>query len=421
MWRFVHAADVHLDSPLRGLERYEGAPVGEIRGATRRALENLVALAVEEKAHAVLLVGDLYDGDWRDYNTGLFFSRQMGRLREAGIRVMRLTGNHDAASEITRHLKLPDNVVDLPIREPGTVKLDEVGAVVHGQGFAERAVTRNLVERYPAAVRGAFNIGMLHTSLGGREGHERYAPCTEEDLLAREYDYWALGHVHRREVVRREPWIVFPGNTQGRHVREEGGKGCSLVTVEGNRVTSVEHRELDVLRWRLCRLDASRARDGEAVLERAIGSLQRLLEEEPGRPLAVRLEVVGACRAHGDLSRSPEKWVQQLRADAANMSAGRLWLEKVRFDTRSELSLEQLRVRDDVYGGLVRAIQSLGPEDPVLEVLRQDWQSLRAKLPPEALGDGEVWEDMPPERLAALREELAWFLLPRLLGGSEAA
>src|SRR5690349_16787907 len=102
MFKFLHAADVHLDSPLKGLARYEGAPADEIRGATRRAFDNLVELAIQEEAAFLLLAGDLYDGDWKDYNTGLFFVSRMRRLEEAGIPVFLISGNHDAASQITR-------------------------------------------------------------------------------------------------------------------------------------------------------------------------------------------------------------------------------------------------------------------------------------------------------------------------------
>ena len=94
MLKFLHAADIHLDSPLHGLERYEGAPVEELRSATRRAFDNLIELAIAEDVSFVLLAGDLYDGDWKDYNTGLYFVGQMRKLKEAGIRVFIVSGNN---------------------------------------------------------------------------------------------------------------------------------------------------------------------------------------------------------------------------------------------------------------------------------------------------------------------------------------
>ncbi|RPJ77423.1 MAG: DNA repair exonuclease, partial [Desulfobacteraceae bacterium] len=196
--KFIHTADIHLDSPLVGLQGYEGAPVAEIRGATRRAFQNLVELAAAEKVDIILIAGDLYDGDWKDYNTGLFFSAQMARLRDEGIRVVIISGNHDAASQITKHLRVPENVTVLSVRSPETLMIEELGLAIHGQGYPVRAVTDDLAGAYPPAAPHHVNIGLLHTSLDGREGHEPYAPTTVSALLAKGYDYWALGHVHAR-------------------------------------------------------------------------------------------------------------------------------------------------------------------------------------------------------------------------------
>ena len=170
--KFIHAADIHLDSPLVGLQLYDGAPVEEIRGATRRALQNLVELASAEQVEFILIAGDLYDGDWKDYNTGLFLSNQMSRLHDEGIRVFIISGNHDAASQITKHLKMPENVKFLSVRNPETVLIENLDLAIHGQGYPTRAVTEDMAGAYPPASPHHFNIGLLHTSLDGREGHE---------------------------------------------------------------------------------------------------------------------------------------------------------------------------------------------------------------------------------------------------------
>jgi DNA repair exonuclease SbcCD nuclease subunit len=231
--RFLHAADAHLDSPLRGLDDYEGAPIEALRGATRRAFTALIQLALLERVDFVIIAGDLYDGDWRDYNTGLFFINCVRELDRAAIPVVLLTGNHDADSRITARLTLPDNVHLLPTAQPGTKRFDHLRVAVHGQGFARQSEKRNLALEYPSPVTGFFNIGVLHTALDGREGHAPYAPCKIDDLVARGYDYWALGHIHKRESVNgnRHPRIEFPGNLQGRHVREVGATGEPLLSV----------------------------------------------------------------------------------------------------------------------------------------------------------------------------------------------
>ena len=214
MVKFLHAADLHLDSRLDGLQRYEGAPVERIRSACRRALENLVELAIGEEVAFVLLAGDIYDGDWSDYNTGLYFVRQMVRLNDAGIRIFMISGNHDAANRMTRALRLPPNVTMLGTEKPESHRLEDLGVAIHGQGFATGAVTEDLSKNYPPALGGYFNIGLLHTCIEGAEGHDRYAPCTLGGLKNKGYDYWALGHIHKGSVLCKNPTLFIPGTSR---------------------------------------------------------------------------------------------------------------------------------------------------------------------------------------------------------------
>ncbi|MCI5157684.1 MAG: DNA repair exonuclease, partial [Candidatus Electrothrix sp. AUS1_2] len=254
-FKFIHAADIHLDSPLRGLSRYESAPADSIRAACRRAFENLVDLAIEEEAAFVLLAGDLYDGDWKDYSTGIFLSKQMGRLGRHNIRVFAVSGNHDAANRMTKSLDSPSNMTIFSARKAETVALEDLGVVIHGRSFPTRHVDENLVAGFCTAEKGLFNIGLLHTSLDGREDHADYAPCSLDDLRSKDYQYWALGHIHRHEIIRKEPYIIFPGCIQGRNIRETGAKGCVLVSVDDGSVAEIERMPLDVLRWSLCDID----------------------------------------------------------------------------------------------------------------------------------------------------------------------
>jgi len=298
--KLVHAADIHLDSPMRGLAAYDGAPERELRGATREALRNLVDLCIGERADALLIAGDLYDGDWQDYGTGAFFAREAARLREAGIPVVLIRGNHDAASRITRSLRLPDNVRELPVDRPGTVAFDDLGLAVHGQGYAKREVLEDLSAGYPRPVPGMVNVGLLHTSADGREGHAPYAPCKVGRLAEHGYDYWALGHVHQRELLHADPPILFSGCLQGRHARETGPKGATIVSFNGRRPT-LEERALDVVRWEVLEIDAGPLGDLDEVLDAIERSLRDAVEGADGRLLAARIRVTGATTAHGAL------------------------------------------------------------------------------------------------------------------------
>lgn len=418
MLRFLHAADVHLDSPLRGLARYEGAPAGEIRAATRRAFDGLVTLAIEEEVAFVLLAGDLYDGDWKDYNTGLFFAAQMARLGEAGIRAFVVAGNHDAASQITKVLRPPPNVKVFSTRRPETEVLEDLGGMsvaIHGQGFAHAAAADDLAAGYPPAVPHAWNVGLLHTSLDGRPGHASYAPTTADRLRARGYDYWALGHVHAREVVAEEPWIVFPGNLQGRHARETGGKGATLVTVDDRGAARLEHRDLDVFRWAAAAVDLSGAATGSEALDRVRAVLEGELGRADGRPLAVRLRLAGACPAHGELAGDALRAVEEIRALGSGFGPGALWIEKVAFATRPAADLAAAFEREDALGGLLRTVRDLTADDADLAELASLFADLRGKLPAELFADGEALDPADPERLRALLPEVKDLLLSRLL------
>jgi len=405
---FLHAADLHRDSPLRGFEA--GAPAEKIRGATRKALVNLVDLALQREVAFLILAGDLYDGDWKDWRTGQFLTEQLGRLKRAGIPVIAISGNHDAEQVLTKKLHFPGEM--LRADKPETYALPELGVAIHGQSFATRAVTENLSLRYPEALENHFNIGLLHTACGST-AHDNYAPCSVADLARLGYQYWALGHVHTREVLARNPWVVFPGNPQGRHVKEGGAHGAYLVQVEDGRVAGTPtFVALDVLRWQQLSLDATGAADMEAVLARASLLLGTTLSEADGRLLVVRMTLLGACHAHAELSRDPEDTLQQLRAIAAEVAeCESLWLEGVRVRTSPAIDEAALREQGGAVGALVAALQDAPAPDKelcehVAEALRRAGPGLEADHPAHAVASGLLPDDLVRRARALLLAEL---------------
>ncbi|WPL15194.1 putative metallophosphoesterase YhaO [Thiorhodovibrio winogradskyi] len=395
MPNLLHAADLHLDSPQTGLEAYEGAPVDEIRGATRRALEHLVELALDEAVDALLLAGDIYDGDWRDYNTGLFFAGQMTRLKEARIPVFMVQGNHDAASQISRQLRLPDNVHLFPSRRPGSIRLESAGLALHGQSYPSRQVEQNLARGYPPAEPGAFNIGLLHTSLDGRPGHASYAPCRLDDLRRLGYDYWALGHVHQREVVSQDPWVVFPGNLQGRHARETGVKGATLVRIDKGQVQAVEHHPLDAMRWALCEIAVDDGIKREQLEERIASALRTELDAADGRLLAIRLRLHGSTREDAELRARAEELLNQCRLLALDSGGRGIWIEKLVIATerpRVIASATHVNTPDEASPSPPSPIS---PSSPLGEALADPESLLNASL------------DDPTSLTTALLEEVA--------------
>jgi exonuclease SbcD len=302
---------------------------------------------------------------------------------------------------MTKSLDLPDNVHLFSHRKPGTVTLDNLGVAIHGQSYATRDTTINLAAGYPAPVPGLFNVGLLHTCATGRPGHDPYAPCTMDDLLATQYAYWALGHIHTREVLHEDPWIVFSGNTQGRHIRETGAKGCTLVTIVDEEVHAIEHRALDVLRWHLCAVDCTGAQDGYAVLER-IGETITPFCLASDRPLAVRIHLTGSCHAHHDLLGDITRWLNEVRALATDRSGGKAWVEEIRLDT--VVPHDTASEGQDAVRELLTAIRAVAEDDEQVSALAVEFADLAQKLPYE-LTHGE--DALQPTDLAVLRAAIA--------------
>ena len=381
MFTFLHAADLHLDSPLRGLSRHEGAPVDEIRGATRRALTAMVDLALSEQVDFVVIAGDLYDGDQKDYATALFFHREMLRLRDAGIPVVAIRGNHDAESVITKALTLPENVTFLPVKHPGSFEVPGLPVSIHGQGFARPAVTENLVNGYPAAVPGRFNLGLLHTSLTGNPRHDPYAPCSLADLKKKGYHYWALGHIHQPEIIGRDPWVVYSGNIQGRKINETGERGCFLVEVdEALEVCRHEFVSLDVVRWEHLELEIS----GLETMDSLRGAMTREMADAfvkaGDRLLAIRLTLTGASSLHGVLHTDAHRWQAECVTAAGEIDLNRIWFEQLKLATTPLVAPDELAQRDDLTALVLESLEQFEPTE-----LPPSVESLEAKLPPSVV------------------------------------
>lgn len=410
-FRFLHAADIHLDSPLYGLSRYDGIPVDEVRGATRAAFDNLVQLAIDAAVDFVIIAGDLFDGEWRDMGTGLYFATAMGNLDRAEIPVFILGGNHDAASVITGKIPWPENVRQFSANKPETHILPDLNVALHGQSFPTAAVTDNLVLAYPEPKRGAFNIGVLHTALAGREGHANYAPCTLNDLNGKGYEYWALGHVHSYELVSSNPHVVFPGNTQGRSVRETGPKGAVIITVEDGRIEDLTRVDTDVLRWAIVDADCANT-EFSGVADPMRAALSAVWEENAGRlPLIVRLTLIGTNVDAGVFIDNASLLRDSARAVAAAISPD-LFIEKVKVNVRPPATKAPLMI-DDQFASL---IEQAGSDSGLAQILEADLGPFLSAVKPLignverqenlALANSGDWTQLITTANAALRSRL---------------
>jgi DNA repair protein SbcD/Mre11 len=276
---------------------------------------------------------------------------------------------------------------------------------VHGQSFAGRAEADDLAARYRPPVAGAFNIGLLHSSVEDPGDHARYAPCRLETLVNKDYGYWALGHIHTRAILHERPWVHFPGNTQGRNVRETGSRGASLVEVEEGAVRSLRHIATDVLRWAVLRLDVSDTAEMGDLAARIRFELAAARLTAEGRPLIVRIVLEGATPLHAALLSSPMAIDAECRAAAA-ATGDDVHIERVKLQTRpAEGGSTDL-------AALEQAVRSALAEPGLAESLLKDFERLGAVVPAGAVTD----VPRTPEALLALQDD-AWSVIRHALTG----
>jgi DNA repair exonuclease SbcCD nuclease subunit len=416
--KFVHAADLHLDSPLLKLSRQESRQVERMQRATREAFTRLIDLCVEHEAAFLVIAGDLYDHDSPNMQIAVFLRRELRRLEEKGIRCVIIKGNHDADNKITSALALPANTCVLGEKKPETVTFDDlpVRVAVHGQSFRPGPVPDNLAASYPPPVRGCYNIGLLHTSLAGASDHDVYAPCTLEELTSRGYDYWALGHIHRRAVLSRDPYVVFPGNLQGRHARESGPKGCYLVEVDDAGRTAATFVPLDVVRWLRADVNLKGRRSEAGLVEGLRGALQQAWRESDGRAAAVRVALSGQTSLYQLIERRPHRLRQTAIELADEIAGDDMWIEKI---VNHATPGEDAAALSDEAHDLVSIMQEIaGNAEQIGPLLVRELEPLRTRLP----GELKELQSLKLIEAPALCRQLLDRLQPRLaarLAGEE--
>ncbi|MCJ8325139.1 MAG: DNA repair exonuclease [Rhizobiales bacterium] len=327
MIRILHTADVHLDSPLKSLALRDESLRETVEAATRAAFTRIIDIALSERVTALLIAGDLFDGKQRSARTGAFLIGQLDRLRTADIRVFYIKGNHDAENPIIGTLDLPDNVHTFDARG-GKVKLTE-DIWIHGVSFADRHAPESLLPRFSAPVEGAINIAVLHTSLTGAVGHDVYAPCSLSDLLSMNFDYWALGHIHKRHVHAEVPWVVMPGMPQGRDIGETGTKSASLLTITDGKI-HVEEVQTSVVEFSTSALDITTAENNDALRALIRGHLRTTASTLASTAGVLRLTLTGTPIRHWQILRDQEYWREQVAELAREMDC--LWMDKLIFD-----------------------------------------------------------------------------------------
>lgn len=417
-FRFIHAADIHLDRALKGLPSDEEIPA-DVLGATRTAFTRLIDLAIDERVDFLVLAGDLYDTDWQDFSTGHFFLREMARLHRESIPVYLIHGNHDAVQEMTRKLTPPPNVHVFDARKPQTFPIERLGVALHGQSYQEAATTANLAANYPAPVPNAFNIGVLHTALTGREGHLPYAPCSEAELAARGYAYWALGHVHSHAVIATDPYIVFCGNLQGLHVNEMGARGAVLVEVEDGKVSALNRVHTDVLRWFRIDVDISGIDTIDQVPARYRQALEGVLHVSGDAAVCARVTLKGQAPVAPKLRDQLDYLREEFKAQAIIAAKQPVYIEKIRVLASTGVNRTVVAEQKDAVAELQAILAELATDADAQSRVKEEISVLVNKLPTGVTEQGgELLRQFTDGDLAGLMTDSGTQIIDRLASGA---
>ncbi|MGM0424035.1 MAG: metallophosphoesterase family protein [Thermodesulfobacteriota bacterium] len=400
-FRFVHAADLHLDAPFQGLSQVSSELGQRLRQATFQALDNLIQLCVQQQADFLLISGDVYNQEDRSLRAQLRFREALANLSQQGISVYLVHGNHDPVGSTAQALTWPENVHVFSSWEAETqafIRDGSTQALIHGASHTRSQETRNLARNFKRAPQDVFQIGLLHCNLERNTGHAPYAPCSLQDLAKADLDYWALGHVHSGGIFAKHPYVVYPGNIQGLNILEQGPRGCYVLDVHSDFQLQTEFHPLDVLRWAEIRVDIQNRPSLDRLEEAIFQDIQAQQGQAGDRGLLCRIVLSGRGNLHSILRREEgqEELLQRLR-EYYQEHEPLAWIKDLRLETSPELDLESRRRQGDFLAEVLDQAQELLNRKDCRDHLHQEvlaelYQHRRAKRLLQHLSQEEAQE-----------------------------
>ncbi|RIX59409.1 DNA repair exonuclease [Paenibacillus nanensis] len=409
-FRFIHAADLHLDSPFRGLAKAPDAVREALADSTFAAVRRLTDTAIAEKADFIVIAGDLFDEADRSLRAQLALLKEWERLEREGVAVFAIHGNHDHLGGKRAQLTLPRNVhlfgADSVSHKPAFSRNGELAAFVYGLSYGQRAETRNLAASYRLETGAPFHIGLLHANVGGNPAHDAYAPCSIDELAASGFDYWALGHIHKRELLYEYPHIVYPGNIQGRNPRETGAKGCCVIDVSEQKRVEIRFVPLDTVRWAEREVSIEGASTEQELLRRLQRTVATIREEEEGRSIMLRLRLQGRGELYSKINQplALDALLGELQAGEPLEDAPWVYCYSITSQIGAPIDWEALSAEESFAGVLLRLSQQLERDEEKWQAFAQialEDVRLHAKL--GRIGR-EKWDKLPAEWLEQAKE-----------------
>ncbi len=413
--KFIHTADLHLDTPFKGLGEWNPWLAGKLKDATYRSFSRITDLAISEKVDFVLIAGDIFDSENMSLAAQLKFVAELRRLSENGINSYFICGNHDHLGSWDRGLSLPSGTLRFGSSGVEKVTYQRNGVAVadiYGMSYQTSIVKENLSLKYDkTGYTAPFSIAMLHgmADIAGRD--ERYAPFSVKNLLEKSFDYWALGHVHRRRILNEDPPVVYPGNPQGRDFGETGKKGCYMVEMVTGKNPVLNFIPLQHVRLEEIRVDMTGHDDIPVIADMIYQSMDEVMSSDRNTGFIFRVLLTGRTRLHKKLNIPGE--ARQL-AEELNSRYPEgdpfSWIDSIELMTRPPVDIASLKEGGDFTAALIRNIDKYEQDRELMQVVLEE---LTNELPGARIfrETGQLSESDSCEIL----ERAKWMLLDRLV------
>jgi len=417
---FIHTADLHLDSPFKGISEVNEEISSELTEATFKAFNKIIDLGIEKQIDFLLIAGDIYDGGDRSLRAQLRFRDGLKRLSDAGIKAYIVHGNHDPLDGWSANLDWPKNVHIFKGKSVEKVSVEKDGeeiAQIYGISFHTREIKTNLTYKFPKiskSKKALFNIGMLHCNVGTSTGHEPYAPCTLQDLITRNFNCWALGHIHKKAIINDDnPLVIYPGNPQGLHPKETGARGCFLVNVGENGEPTAEFIEVNSIRWFVEELSIDSLYTEQELISKIHNCIEKIREEAEGRSSVCRIILTGRSALHSSIARKGvlDDILKDIREDEEGEKQF-VWIESIEDNTNPEIDRKSLLERKDFIGDLVKLFEEFSHDENKIAELKESLEPLFTSP-----SGRKLLEPIDDEDLIDLIKKAETLCLDKLMGG----
>ncbi len=372
MLRFIHAADLHLGNTGPSTLGLSPKWIERIKNASYKAFNNLIDQALALEVDFILLAGDLLDTSTPTLRSQLELYKGLNRISEANIKVFMVGGNHDPLNLKKAQSEMPEGVY-LFGAKPETISFKKKGrtlAQISGISYPTTRVNEDLSLLLKPGDCG-FQIALLHTNVSGYGNRDNYSPSELDSLIKKGFDYWALGHVHTKAILNENPYIVYPGTTQGQHINETGPKGFYLVEVD--KKVKMEFINSSVYLWENLELEAF------DTLDKLDLAFEELIAKAYEVPRVYRLKIKGRTPLYNSLLSEKEELESRFKEASAYA------LESLVLEILPDLDYNQIKTEESLPGEFIRTAEKLleeGFNEEIKEVLAPLYEKHGDRLDP---------------------------------------